>query len=116
MHVRHVSQNPNASMFAHNRKYFEFVCDVSPLDGEYVVTKSGLGAFYDNDLDTFLHSLEAIHLFLCGLLSFMCAATTACEAYARGYSVLFVRNATASIPISGVSAEMIHKVVCAIQG
>ncbi|SEM68114.1 Nicotinamidase-related amidase [Syntrophus gentianae] len=116
VHVRHVSRKPGAVTFAPNSEFLEFPEDVSPRDGEYVITKSRPGAFYETALDAHLQSLGITRLFLCGLLSFMCVDTTAREAHARGYEVIFVRDATAALPIGDLSADVIHRVVCAIQG
>ncbi|OPY88522.1 MAG: Maleamate amidohydrolase [Syntrophus sp. PtaU1.Bin208] len=116
VHIRHVSSKPDAATFAHNSEFLDFTDAVSPQDGEHVITKSRPGAFYNTDLDTCLRSREITRLFLCGLLSFMCVDTTAREAHARGYEVIFVRDATAAIPVGDWSADVVHKVVCAIQG
>lgn len=116
VHVRHVSRNPDDSTFAPDSEFIEFVPDVSPRDEECVVTKSRPGAFYSTDLDAHLRSLGITRLIVCGLLSFMCVDTTAREAHARGYDVVFVRDAAASIPIGDLPAYIIHKVICAIQG
>jgi nicotinamidase-related amidase len=114
--VRHVSRKRDAVTFAPDSKFLEFTDDVTPRDGEYVVTKSRPGAFYDTPLDLHLRSLGITRLFLCGLLSFMCVDTTAREAHARGYEVIFVSDATAALPMGDLSADVVHKVVCAIQG
>lgn len=116
VHVRHESSKPDAVTFARNSRFLEFTADVSPQKEEYVVTKSRPGAFYDTGLDTHLRSLGITRLFLCGLMSFMCVDTTAREAHARGYEVIFVSDATAAIPMGDLSADDVHKVVCAIQG
>jgi len=116
IHVRHVSRKPGAVTFAPGSKFLEFIDDVSPRNEEYVVTKSRPGAFYDTGLDTHLRSRGIMRLFLCGLMSFMCVDTTAREAHARGYEVIFVSDATAAIPMGDLSADDVHKVVCAIQG
>ncbi len=116
LHARHVSRKPDSPTFARNSRFCEFVAEASPREGEYVVTKSRPGAFYGTDLDDRLRSGGITRLFLCGLLSFMCVDTTAREAHARGYDVVFVSDATASLPIGELAAEEIHRVVCAVQG
>ncbi len=116
LHARHVSGKPKSSTFVRDSRFCDFIEEASPRQGEEVVTKSWPGAFYGTDLDARLRSGGITRLFLCGLLSFMCVDTTAREAHARGYDVVFVSNATASLPIGDLSAEEIHRVVCAIQG
>jgi len=116
VHIRHVSLKPGAVTFAPGSRYLEFADEVSSREGEPIITKTKPGAFYDTDLDVYLRSRNIARLYLCGLLSFMCVDTTAREAHARGYEVVFVSDATAALPIGDLSADVVHQVVCAIQG
>ncbi len=116
IHVRHISKDPYDSTFRAGSPYVEFVEEVKPKEDERVITKSRPGAFHLTELDDVLHQNGVDTVIICGLLSFMCCDTTAREAYARGYNVLFVKDATAAIDIDDIPAETIHKVTCAIQG
>lgn len=114
VHVKHVSKNLSDSTFNRNSPLVELAYEVPAQ--EPVVTKQVPGAFYSTDLDDLLKSRGIEVVAVLGLLSFMCCDTTAREAHARGYKVLFVEDATAAIPVNGIDAKTVHNVVCAVQG
>jgi len=114
-HVRHISRDPLDNTFKAGSEKVEFRQDVMPQKDEIVITKSRPGAFYLTGLDDRLRKKNIDTLALIGFLSFMCVDTTAREAHARGYDVLFIKDATASINIGGIPAGRIHEVTCAIQ-
>ena len=116
IHVRHISKNPFDSTFRAGTPSIEFIEGAFPREGEHVVTKSRPGAFYGTGLHEILCKNGINTVAICGLLSFMCCDTTAREAHARGYNVLFVKDATAAININNIPAETIHNVTCAVQG
>ncbi len=115
IHIRHVSRDPNDATFAAGSPSVEFMDTVSPIGDERVITKSFPGAFHLTDLDQMLREAGISTVIICGLLSFMCCDTTAREAHARGYRVLFVNDATAALPLGDLPAETVHTVVCAVQ-
>ena len=114
-HVRHISRDPSDSTFRAGSLMVEFMKDVMPEKNEIVITKSRPGAFYSTELDDQLKKEHIDTVAIIGLLSFMCVDTTAREAHARGYEVLFIKDATASIKISGIPASRIHEIICVVQ-
>ncbi len=115
IHIRHVSRDPHDLTFAAGSPNVEFMPDVAPVNNEIVITKGLPGAFHLTDLDQILRDLGVSTVLICGLLSFMCCDTTAREAHARGYQVLFVKDATAALPLGDLPAETVHAVACAVQ-
>ncbi|MDF1535489.1 MAG: isochorismatase family protein [bacterium] len=53
---------------------------------------------------------------IAGFMSFMCCDTTARNAHSRGYKVLFVQDATATIDLGDIPAADVHGVTVAVQG
>jgi len=115
VHVRQVSDNLGGSTFQAGSASVEFVEAAKPVKGETVITKSLPGAFCFTELNDILFRGNIDTIAVCGFLSFLCVGTTAREAHARGYQVYFIKDATAAIGIDDISAEIVHKVTCAIQ-
>ena len=115
IHVRHINRDPLAATFRAGSEGVEFTPGTEPLPGEETVTKFRAGAFYKTELNDLLHRDRVDTVIICGLMSFMCCDTTAREARARGYQVLFVKDATAALDLGDIPAETVHRVVCAVQ-
>ena len=64
---------------------------------EHVVTKNGLDAFENTDLDTHLRSLDVTTLVIAGLSTAHGVAATATTALNSGYHVVIASDATASV-------------------
>lgn len=116
IHVRHISNEPQAGTFRAGSAAVEFIDGFVPLPGEPVVTKTRPGSFYCTELGDILARRGIDNVIIGGLMSFMCCDTTAREAHARGYRVHFLRDGTAAIDIGDVKAASIHAAVCAVQG
>lgn len=116
IHVRHISRGPSDPTFGAGSPGVRFMEGVTPDAGEYVITKTRPGAFHMTELDDVLRGMDVETVVICGLLSFMCCDTTAREAHARGYKVLFVKDATAALDVGDMPAAEVHAVTCAVQG
>lgn len=115
IHVRHISKDPQSKTFRAGTPAVEFAPGVEPELEEPVVTKLRPGAFYLTELNDLLKRAGVETVIICGLMSYMCCDTTAREAYARGYKVLFIKDASAAMALGDIPAETVHRVVCAIQ-
>ena len=69
---------------------------VAPKDGEPVVTKRGVGAFYGSDLDALLATGGIDTLLLSGVATNFVVEGTARDAADRGYNVVIVGDCCAS--------------------
>lgn len=67
-------------------------------------------------LEGYLKELGVDTVVIAGLMSFMCCDTTARDAHARGYKVLYVRDASAAIDLGDIPTGKVHEVTLAIQG
>lgn len=115
VHIKHVTHDPQKAAFRAGSLYTNIMSEVMPVEGEKVIEKSVPGAFYGTDLDEYLGGLQVDTVILAGLMSFMCCDTTAREAHARGYRVIFVKDATAAIDLGYVPAEVVQSVTLAVQ-
>ncbi|RPF95658.1 MAG: cysteine hydrolase [Rhodospirillaceae bacterium TMED63] len=74
----------------------DFISEVSPSEGEIVITKPGKGAFYKTRLNEILRDLEISTLLFTGVTTEVCVQTSMREAADRGFQTLIVNDATAS--------------------
>ena len=93
------------------------VMDVRP--GDVVVGKPRFGTFHGTDLEVILRSLGVDTIILGGINTNVCVDTTAREAAAREFRVLFLSDGTANfdLPDGGLgaaSAAELQRTACAV--
>lgn len=74
----------------------DFVDELKPQPGEYVVEKRRFSAFIGTDLDIILRGLKADFLFVSGVATHLCVESTIRDAAQRDYPLALVRDCTAS--------------------
>ncbi|KZO89552.1 amidase signature enzyme [Calocera viscosa TUFC12733] len=74
--------------------FHDIVPSLAPFPGEFVIDKTGKGAFYRTDLHPLLVDLSISHLLICGVTTECCVFTTATEANDRGFEVCIVSDCT----------------------
>ncbi len=87
----------------------EIVPEIGVADTDHVITKRQCGAFYGTDLDLQLRRRGITTIVLCGIASGIGVDTTAREAFAHGYQVIFASDA-----MTGFSEEEHEHVMKAI--
>ncbi|MFC1848844.1 isochorismatase family protein [candidate division CSSED10-310 bacterium] len=72
------------------------------LEKAKIIRKTTYDAFYNTELQNYLHSKNVQQVLITGVLTQMCCETTARSAFVRGFEVYFAADATAT------SAELFH--------
>jgi len=75
----------------------EIISDLAPLEHELVVDKNASSPFNGTGIDQLLRNLGLQTLILAGMATDMCVETTARDAADRGYNVIVVEDATATL-------------------
>jgi bifunctional isochorismate lyase / aryl carrier protein len=69
---------------------------LEPGADEKILRKTAYSSFYGTDLEKFLRSHDVESIVITGVLTHLCCEEAAREAFARGFDVFFVADATAS--------------------
>jgi nicotinamidase-related amidase len=77
--------------------------ELTPREGEYVLTKTRMSAFIGTGLDLMLRTLQVSTLFVCGIQTPNCIRTTVFDGIAYNYPVVLIDDAT------GASSEEVHR-------
>jgi nicotinamidase-related amidase len=77
--------------------------ELSPLPGEYVITKIRMSAFIGTELDLMLRTLGVTTLVVCGIQTPNCIRTTVFDAITYNYPAVLIDDAT------GAASEEIHR-------
>ena len=111
VHVQH-HEDAGAEVFATGTPMVETMEDVAPADGEPLIVKHLPGAFDGTDLAAVLDGMGTRTVVIAGFVTHMCCDTTAREAQARGYDVVFLTDGTATRDLVGPSGKTVpHMVV-----
>ncbi|KAG8529178.1 uncharacterized protein KY384_005813 [Bacidia gigantensis] len=88
----------------------DIVDDLKPFPNEVVIDKPGKGAFWNTTLLARLKARGVSHLFVSGVTTECCFATTIREANDRGFECCGIEEATAgyNTKFKGCSLDMIH--------
>ena len=109
--IVHVVQEtpPGAPIFTPDSDLAKVFSELTPKDGEKVVTKQQAGSFTDTDLDAHLKTTGKSKLVLTGYMAHVCVSTTARQASDMGYDVLLVEDGIGDRDIPGASAAEVVK-------
>jgi len=77
--------------------------ELTPFEGEYVLTKTRMSAFIGTELDLMLRTLGVTDLVVCGIQTPNCIRTTVFDGIAYNYPVVLVDDAT------GAASEEVHR-------
>jgi nicotinamidase-related amidase len=72
----------------------DIVAELTPIEGEIIIDKPGLGSFYATDLDFILRNKGIKNLIITGVTTDVCVHTTMREANDIGYECLLLRDCT----------------------
>ncbi len=74
----------------------EYVDELKPEAGDYIVVKRRMGAFYNTDLETLLRGLGRRTLIICGVVTNFCVEATVRGAVDRDLDCIVLSDCTAS--------------------
>ncbi|MCX8184408.1 MAG: isochorismatase family cysteine hydrolase [Sulfolobales archaeon] len=72
------------------------VDELKPLDRDYVLEKRTYSAFFETGLDLLLRGLGVKTIVVTGIHTHICVKHTVADAFFRGYSIIVLRDATAT--------------------
>lgn len=81
-------------ILTHGSWDFDFVDDLKPLSGDFVVPKSRYSGFCGTELDNILRARNVRHLVFVGIATNVCVESTLRDAYFREYHCVLVEDAT----------------------
>ena len=97
-------------ILTHGTWDYEFVEDVRPLPGDFVVPKARYSGFCGTDLDGVLRARDVRHLIFTGIASNVCVESTLRDAYFREYFCIFVEDATQQSGPSFIQDAVVYNV------
>ena len=103
------SQGPLGRLLIRGEHGHDFVDELQPVEGEWIIDKPGYGAFHSTLLQEQLLAGGIDQLIICGVTTEVCVHSTLREAIDRGYSCTTVSDATASssAELQGAALAMI---------
>ncbi len=84
-------------IFTRGSKGNEIIDELQPLPGEFVIEKTGKGAFYETDLEDLLRNRGITHLVFTGVTTTICVQSTVREAADRGFWTLVLDDGCAAM-------------------
>ncbi|HET8870688.1 MAG TPA: cysteine hydrolase [Aquabacterium sp.] len=90
------SQGPLGRLLIRGETGHDFVPQLAPHPGEWVIDKPGYSAFHATTLHERLHALQVDGLILCGVTTEVCVHSTLRAAVDLGYRCITVRDACAA--------------------
>jgi len=119
VHVQH-HEDAASDVFATGTGRVETMDEVAPAAGEPLIVKHLPGSFDDTNLDAVLADMGARTVVVAGFMTHLCCDTTARQAQARGYDVVFLTDGTATRNLVGPSGKtiphtVVHETTLAVQ-
>ncbi|OJD14360.1 hypothetical protein AJ78_05295 [Emergomyces pasteurianus Ep9510] len=84
--------------------------ELTPLEGEKVITKKFPSAFAETDLHEYLQSLGAKKIVLVGYMAHICISTTARRAAELAYDIVIAQDGVGDRPLGEYSGDELAKV------
>jgi nicotinamidase-related amidase len=118
--IRHHQPDPQSPIFRLKSEMWELHPEVAGRPADTVIDKQLPGSFTKTDLETWLKSVGADTVSICGYMTHMCCDTTARQAFHRGYKVEFLKDATGTLDVenqagAAKAAELQNSILVAQQ-
>jgi nicotinamidase-related amidase len=113
------SNPPDAPAFARNSEGWRLHDAVAGRGGDLLIEKKLPGSFTGTGLEEYIRSQGIDTLVISGYMTQMCCDTTARQAFHRGYTVIFLSDATGTLSISNdagsVTDQDLHTAILVTQ-
>jgi nicotinamidase-related amidase len=120
VHVRHVWDEEEATFMRPETEGIEIHPEVSPAEGELVITKEFPNSFRETALEPELRARGVDSLVVCGMMTSMCVDATVRAAVDLGFDTTVVHDACATCDLEfdgrSVSAREVHSAFLAALG
>jgi nicotinamidase-related amidase len=117
--IQHGAPQENAPVFKISSPTWELHPEVAKRPHTKLIEKHLPGSFTGTDLEVWLTSEGADTVVISGYMTQMCCDTTARQAVHRGFSSVFLSDATGTLDISNeagsVTAEELHRAILVTQ-
>ncbi len=84
------------------------LCSRLEASAGIVIRKSQYDAFYQTNLEAYLHDKEVNQVVISGVMTHLCCETTARSAFVRGFEVFFLVDGTATYNLSFHQAALLN--------
>ena len=120
IYIQHFNA-PSDTFFLEGTYGAEISERIRPAAGDKVIVKRYPNSFLETELDSYLRSLEADTLIVCGMMTHMCVDTTVRAAMDYGYRVKLAADACATMDLEmngeTIPADMVQKAfIAALDG
>jgi ureidoacrylate peracid hydrolase len=93
--------------------------EIAPRAGEVVIKKHRFSAFYNTDLEIILRGLGVDTVVITGVTTENCCHATARDAFFRDYKVVFLADATGTVPYpdlgyGSMTADEVHRAMLVV--
>lgn len=114
--IAHFRQLRRDTEFNSATEFSGWIEDFRPRPFEMVFERSMPSCYMAEKFDEFLRALDDPQFLLVGLTGGGACLSTAVEAFHRGDRCIFVEDASASLPVGGLSEERSHEVITDLLG
>jgi len=97
--VRHHQADPESPIFRLNSDEWQLHDEVEQRPRDILIDKQLPGAFTNTGLQDWLEKIGAETVCIAGYMTHMCCDTTARQAFHKGYTVEFMRDATGTLSV-----------------
>ena len=117
--IRHHQPDPDSPIFRINSDAWQLHAEVEQRPRDVLIDKQLPGSFTNTQLGEWLQDVNADTVTIAGYMTQMCCDTTARQAFHRGYTVEFLRDATGTLDVENeagsASGEQLHNSILVAQ-
>ena len=110
--IRHHQADANSRIFRLNSEMWQLHPDVAARPRDVLIDKQLPGSFTNTKLGEWIEKMAVDTVSIAGYMTHMCCDTTARQAFHRGLTVEFIRDATGTLDVENqagaATAEQLH--------